>query len=297
MKWSTFFALSTCFLIVLTATGTVCAQGGTIIVEKQTDPDGALDLFTFTGDASGSIQDGQQIVVSNIPPGPYTSTEIVPAGWNLIDITCDDSNSSGSVASFTATFNLEVGETVTCVFTNLQPLDYGDAPDSYGTLLASNGASHAIIQGHSLGPIIDAEPDGQPTPLADGDDINPVGAADDEDGVVLPPFVTPGATEVVIVDGGPSGGMLDAWIDYNGNGVFDHPSEHLWTGMSTPVIAGANPPLNFTVPVTAITGPTYARFRLSMQGSLLPTRSAPDGEVEDYLIDTVPVRLMSFTIE
>jgi hypothetical protein len=46
---------------------------GTIIVEKQTIPDGATDTFTFTGDASGTITDGQQIVVSGLTPGQYTT--------------------------------------------------------------------------------------------------------------------------------------------------------------------------------------------------------------------------------
>jgi hypothetical protein len=49
-------------------------QRGTIIVEKQTDPNGATGAFTFTGTAAGSIGDGGQITVSNLMPGTYTST-------------------------------------------------------------------------------------------------------------------------------------------------------------------------------------------------------------------------------
>ncbi|NNG15594.1 MAG: hypothetical protein HKM89_03865 [Gemmatimonadales bacterium] len=101
--------------VICTFTNT---KRGTIIVEKQTDPDGALASFTFTGDAAGIISDGQQIVVSNMVPGAYSSTEIVPEGWELTGITCDDGNSSGSGA--TATFNVEPGETVTCIFNNLE---------------------------------------------------------------------------------------------------------------------------------------------------------------------------------
>ena len=93
---------------------------GTIIVEKQTDPDGAPDLFTFTGDVAGIISDDGQIIVSGLPPGTYTSQETVPAGWNLTSIVCDDGNSSGDVSTGTATFVLEAGETVMCVFTNTQ---------------------------------------------------------------------------------------------------------------------------------------------------------------------------------
>ncbi len=94
---------------------------GTIIVEKQTNPDGATDTFTFEGDASGSIADGGQIVVSDLVPGTYTSTEADPgSNWDLGAIVCDDQNSSGDVATRTATFRLDPGETVTCTFTNVQ---------------------------------------------------------------------------------------------------------------------------------------------------------------------------------
>ncbi len=95
-------------------------QRGTIVVEKQTLPDGAPDAFTFTGDATGNITDGQQITVGNLVPGNYSSVETVPASWNLTGITCDDTNSSGDIGTATASFVLDPGETVTCVFTNTQ---------------------------------------------------------------------------------------------------------------------------------------------------------------------------------
>ena len=260
---------------------------GTIIVEKQTTPDGATDSFTFTGDAAGSITDGGQIVVAGLQPGAYHAQETVPAGWTLTDIVCDDANSQGDLPNFEADFQLEAGETVKCTFYNLLPLDYGDAPDvNYKTLLASNGARHQIILGHRLGPLVDAEPDGQPSLLADGDDLNPIAGPDDEDGVILPPVLTAGDPAAsVTVDGGPSGGMLDAWIDFNGNGVFDHPGEHLWGGVSQLLPVSAGPQLlPFAVPAGATPGATYARFRLSMAGGLLPVGFAPDGEVEDYRV-------------
>ncbi len=91
--------------------------------------------------------------------------------------------------------------------------------------------------------------------------------------------------------------MLDAWIDFDANGLFDHPAEHLFGGTSLGVVAGPNPPIPFLVPASATMGTTYARFRLSMNGGLNPTGYAPDGEVEDYIIETVPVELMGFTVE
>ena len=112
--------------IVLSAGETVTCtfkntKRGTIVVEKQTDPDGASGSFGFTGTAAGTISDGGTIVVSNLVPGQYTSTENDPTpNFDLYAITCSDINSSGNVSTRTATFNLEAGETVTCTFTNRQ---------------------------------------------------------------------------------------------------------------------------------------------------------------------------------
>ena len=55
-------------------------QTGTIIVEKQTNPNGAAGTFSFTGDAAGSIGDNGQIVVDGLEPGTYTSTEGASSG-------------------------------------------------------------------------------------------------------------------------------------------------------------------------------------------------------------------------
>ncbi|MCH8899211.1 MAG: prepilin-type N-terminal cleavage/methylation domain-containing protein [Acidobacteria bacterium] len=104
----------------VTCTFTNTKPVGTIIVEKQTLPDGDPTMFTFGGDAAGRISDDRQIVVSGLDPGTFTATELVPAGWDLTGITCDDGNSTGDVGTGVATFNLELGETVTCTFTNTE---------------------------------------------------------------------------------------------------------------------------------------------------------------------------------
>ena len=91
--------------------------GGSIVVEKQTIPDGDPATFTFTGDAAGTIGDGGQLI-SATGAGAFTATELVPGGWSLFEIECDDGDSVGSVGTATAAFNVASGETVTCVFTN-----------------------------------------------------------------------------------------------------------------------------------------------------------------------------------
>ena len=97
----------------------------TVIVEKQTVPDGAATSFAFTstipGKAAFNLTDGQQNSTEVIP-GVYTATETEPAGWTLTDITCsgDTVPPNSSDAGKTATFNAQSGETITCVFTNTQ---------------------------------------------------------------------------------------------------------------------------------------------------------------------------------
>lgn len=93
-------------------------QDGKIIVEKQTLPDGDAQLFTFEGDLAGNISDGLTLEMS-VAPGVYTSTELDNLdNWDLVSISCNDNNSEGSLENRTATFNVEAGETVKCVFTN-----------------------------------------------------------------------------------------------------------------------------------------------------------------------------------
>jgi len=91
---------------------------GTIVLRKQTLPANSSDTFTFTGAVSGSIPSGARIIAGALAPGGYGSTEQVPVGWTLKGIECDDANSTIDVPSATAMFQVEAGETVTCVFTN-----------------------------------------------------------------------------------------------------------------------------------------------------------------------------------
>ena len=98
-------------------------QDGKIIVKKVTDPTTSTQTFEFDGDAAGTIGHGGMIM-QDVAPGTYTSTETVPDGWDLTSISCDDdqsaSASSGNLNTATATFNVEPGETVTCTFTNVE---------------------------------------------------------------------------------------------------------------------------------------------------------------------------------
>jgi len=88
----------------------------TIIVEKQTLPDGDPATFTFTGDLAGPVTDGHTIS-KNVPAGTYHATETVPNGWKLTDITCD-SGGSGDIGTGSVEFIINPGQTIKCTFTN-----------------------------------------------------------------------------------------------------------------------------------------------------------------------------------
>ena len=163
--------------------------------------------------------------------------------------------------------------------------DFGDAPDSYSTLLGSGGPSHVLGSSVFMGPSVDPEPDGQPSVLADGGDLDTffTSSGDDEDGVAVISPLTPGFLALMAVVGSPSGGKLDAWIDYDGSGVFDDPAERITPPLGLVLLPGGNP-LTFTVPAGALPGATFARFRISTVGGLLPGGPALDGEVEDHRV-------------
>ena len=158
--------------------------------------------------------------------------------------------------------------------------DYGDAPAPYPTLLADDGARHEVVGDFFLGAGIDVDFDGQPTPLADGDDND---GFDDEDGVVFNTPLVGGFGGTITVTASATG-QLDAWIDFNRDGDWNDPGEQIF--VSRLLNAGANV-LTVNVPGTALPGPTFARFRFSSAGNLRPTGPAADGEVEDYRVSIV----------
>ena len=103
--------------------------------------------------------------------------------------------------------------------------DFGDAPPPYPTLLSASGARHANT-GLRLGTFIDSESDGQPTVAADGDDLNPIGSNNDEDGVFY--WSVNSGTNATIQVTASAQGMLNAWIDFNKINVWSDPGEFIF---------------------------------------------------------------------
>jgi hypothetical protein len=164
--------------------------------------------------------------------------------------------------------------------------DFGDAPDPlYPTLRASGGARHFILPSFRLGSLIDAETNGWPNWNATGDDTNNLA---DEDGVIFTTPVLCGtqAWAKVVLTSPWGTGQLDAWVDFNRNGAWET-AEKVFNNVT--LVSGTNN-LSFSVPTNAAVGPTFARFRLSSAGGLLPAGAAADGEVEDYMVNIVQRR-------
>ena len=164
--------------------------------------------------------------------------------------------------------------------------DYGDLPDSYGTTLASDGARHRVNNGALyLGTTApDTELNGQQSVNADGDDNLGV---NDEDGVRLLDATVNGTTGVVeelvleiVVNGG--GGLLNVFIDFNNNGVFDA-SDHVAVDVAN-LATGISTPVSITAPAGTVFADRYAtRVRYGPAG-VGPTGEANEGEVEDLWI-------------
>ncbi len=244
--------------------------------------------------------------VSLVSPAGWTSTTPAVGGTGAITATIP-ALAAGAVATFTLVVGVNASATgaisntatvasatadanlanntdveVTTVLAVAGTADFGDAPDSYGTLIASGGAQHALGSGLFLGAAADADADGQASADALGDDTDADG--DDEDGVSLAGSLLAGLTATATVTASASG-LLDAWIDFDGSGTFDADEQ---IAASLPVAVGDNA-VSFTIPTVAVEGTTFARFRLSSTGGLSPDGSAADGEVEDYQLDILGV--------
>ena len=244
-----------------------------------------------------------------VPNGTVTLTGTNAANWTCIAlnnvITC--TSATAIAASGNSTFNLtgiQVGAAAVGTITNTVTVsgggetntannsasdltiidsifDYGDAPNTYGTLLANNGARHSL-NGLYLGAGVTNEADGQPSATASADT--------NDDGVTFSPSL--GANYSTLIQAGISNqvkvvssgaGFVNAWVDYNQNGVFDT-GEQILTNVS--VVAGTNT-LTFTPSNTVRQGPTFARIRLSPTSvaSPSPVGLITGGEVEDYQVN------------
>ncbi len=255
-------------------------------------------------------------------PGDYKLTFATPADMqptkaneggvaDAADSDADPANGGMTTLTF-----LESGEYDDTWDAGYFATDYGDMPDTYGTTEGANGPKHLIFPDLIIGACVDGELDGQDDPMAgmmapNGDDNNasavshPAGAncTDDEDGVTLVTPMVPGyeaCFEVDVVNGTGAAAVLQAWVDFDGDGSVA--GEELTTGdfagggVTVPVAGLNDAVVCFDVPATTVfsQGNAFVRFRLSRNGGLSATGvnadgSIPQGEVEDYKIPLAKV--------
>ena len=190
-------------------------------------------------------------------------------------------------------------------------LDYGDAPDTYGTDNTDNagegvGASHIINPSLYIGA---TSPDADSNGFVDGtdnngnatDDDDPngtgTGNGDDEDDLTLPTLTagdtnyTIPAANITATNTTGQAATLHAWIDFDNSGTFEA-TEHTSVAVND-ATNGGNPvgDLTWNSITAGAAGNTYARFRLTTDSSInntTPGGAATDGEVEDYQIAIAP---------
>ncbi len=183
--------------------------------------------------------------------------------------------------------------------------DYGDAPNTYGTLLAG-GASHLLgLRELWLGV---NRPDGESNGqvgggVATADDTTAISAIDDEDGVTTFPACPNNTTYTVTVSASDvrtagADGTIRGYMDWNRDGDFGDAGE---TSAATTVTRTNGDPQNYAVLWSGVPSgcggatATFARFRFSTTASSSPIGQLPDGEVEDYQVAaaTLPVTVAS----
>jgi hypothetical protein len=161
---------------------------------------------------------------------------------------------------------------------NSDRFDFGDAPDiGYGSTFEKNGAQHLVGSGIYLGQSVDTEPNGQPDNQARGDDSD---SGPDEDGIQFLNDLIPGEMAGIQVTASAPG-LLNAWIDFNGDSTWNQPEEHVLT--DAPLSSGTRL-VEFPVAGTARPGETFARFRFSTWPGIRVRGFAGNGEVEDYRV-------------
>jgi hypothetical protein len=239
--------------------------------------------FTFPGGiASGARVDFIAPFSAFTPSGGWTNADWQHVGAITLDI--DGRPAAG------ADFVIELIETT-------GSREYGDLPSPYGTLITDTlpGPSHQILTGLRLGNSLDAELDGHPSLLADGDNLDQA-LPDDEDGVTRFPgfnWSVAGGGRILYTVKGCNNNLFIAcyvhgWIDFNRDGDFNDAGENMMnvtTLGDTFNLHAFAIPAGTTFPATSNT--FYARFRVcgGVGGSDdcgSPNGPAGTGEVEDY---------------
>lgn len=286
---------------------TVLINGMPTAVKAYVDLDG--DAVRDEGEPSADVRtDGTFLIESSItgpaevrielPSGQLSQTTPIGGGGVAVTLT------AGQQVTLTEEFGIFDGR----VF------DYGDLyvdpaiGANFPTLLSDDGARHVVVSGIRLGASVDIDSDGfqnltrNPGLDGFGDDYDNL---DDEDGVVLASgeFLPNDSLQFAIEAYG-QGAVLNAWIDFNGNGKWES-HEQVFTNLSDIAFGPNGEDPTASVPVITVPGVQQAgqgaddafldvaadgyaaRFRWGPFG-LGVDGAANAGEVEDYIFAATP---------
>ena len=179
--------------------------------------------------------------------------------------------------------------------------DFGDAPDSYKTLLknnpANNGPSHGIISQLKLGATEASDDDGHPGAGNAQHDT-------DDDGISSSATISRSSNTTYslttsFTNNTESNAHFAAWLDWNNNGVFNV-GEGVTATKAAAITTGSVTFTwtNFTMTNIPVDLKTFARIRVSTEDITTSDVGGAfiDGEVEDYQLTiegSLPVTLVS----
>lgn len=284
------------------------------------DIDGAGNLFEYIEVSDNYVEfalnDPTDLAVDTVaPPAGFTrfiSTDDTPAGTDGTDPPAANQNGISETATHIVTafytdftvFTYTIGKTGTSgtggagrlnslafdcptinglTTDNAQDEDFGDAPASYGAPI------HVINSGVQLGATNTAE-------TAGGNSANASTDAGD-DGVSLPASFQGLVPVSFDVDARGSGGFLQVFADWNGDGDFADADEQPIIDLTdsdgndaTPISVSILPPLQ------TIDGTSFVRFRWSLASGVGIEDPSASGEVEDYQVTLVSAEAADLSV-
>ncbi len=320
------------------------------VVDNNTEYSESKELAVFATDynltaseaalhnAAAAKQNGNGNVKAwDLSNGNDLFTNTVPKPQHITDIQAGANTTATYPMDFVLKHPVNTTDSiVNSVLVNISSnMDYGDAPDSYKTLFANNGARH-IISADTVNnqTFVKGTGDGIPDLMLGTDSINAVitdaeadalavattvpptdnngsnGDGLDENGIVFLPNASihdnSYTVSVRLSNATGKTAYIGAWLDMNRNGQFED-SERITHGANryyeqpdstrddpskSDLISLTWNNVDFT-PAGGLLGPekgfNYLRIRVSTNSSAIqsPYGLAPDGEVEDYMMEVL----------
>ena len=286
------------FALQVTATNTNATDAATLACWIDFNDDGTFDNATERAQIAVPANSGTaaySLSFTTVNLGSAATGDVSYYRCRIAFDALEVANAFGGASS---------GEVEDCEFT-FGVVDYGDAPDSYGTDNSDDagdpgvGPSHVLTTDLYLGACVDDETNGVPATTGDaasGDDTAAAAtttlgtcaeANKDEDGIPVKPSINLGDTSVELTvdvfNNAGSDAYVACWIDFDLNGTFDA-SERAASGAISSSASSQQVMLTFSPsPAPASAGQSYIRCRLAQnQAELaLPIGPAGSGEVED----------------